>query len=120
MQTSMYQLFIGVLMWTIVMIMPPLIAHYKNANPVIATALLTTLYPISISFLSRRGSFWLSPNVIMLASVAALIVSLGIRYTLNINNDSANTWVPISIFILAVAGLSTQIDMYNSNVYKSA
>jgi hypothetical protein len=52
--------------------------------------------------------------------VAALIVSLGIRFTLKIDNDSANTWVPISIFVLAVAGLSTQIDMYNSNVYKSA
>jgi uncharacterized membrane protein len=52
--------------------------------------------------------------------VAALIVSLGLRFTFNVKNDTVNTWVPISIFVLAVAGLSTQINMYNSNVYKTA
>ena len=117
MQTSAYQLFVGVLMWSIIMLMPSLISYFQDTNPFVATALLTTLYPISISVLSRRPNFWVSPTVIMLAAVASLMVSIAADYIFKSQNVSR--FVPVVVFVVVLTLLSTQIDMYGSNVYSS-
>jgi hypothetical protein len=120
MQTSVYQLFVGVLMWSVIMLMPSLISYFQDTNPLVATALLTTLYPISLSFLSRRPNFWVSPTVIMLAAVCSLFVSAAMDYLFVSKNVNVDRFVPIVVFVVALTILSTQIDMYGTNVYGSS
>ena len=116
MQVSWGQLFVGVLLWSIVMLLPPLIAYFQPINPMVATLLLTTFYPVVISFMSRSGRFWISTKIILAASAIALTMSLLLTYVVKTNNKNILTFVPMSTFIFALAVLSTQMDMYNSNV----
>ena len=116
MQVSMGQLFIGVLMWTFVMLMPSLISYYKDSNPTVSLILLTSLYPIILSYLSRSGSFWVSYPVIMISSAIALAISLTLVYVFKVTNGIVLTTVPIVTFAVAMGLLSTQMDMYNSSV----
>jgi hypothetical protein len=113
----MGQLFIGVLMWTIVMIMPSLISYFKTVNPTISLVLLTTVYPTILAYLSRSGSFWVSYPVIMISSVAALIISLALVYIFKTKNEIILTTVPITTFALTMVLLSTNfMNMYNNAV----
>jgi hypothetical protein len=114
MQVSIFQLFVGVFMWMLVMFMPFLISYFQTANPLIASALLTTLYPITLSYLARQESFLVSPLVIVSSSVISFMVSLlASRFT---TKTTTLTIIQIITFVLALMGLSTQIDMYGSNV----
>lgn len=116
MQVSMGQLFIGVLMWTIVMIMPSLISYFQTINPVVSLVLLTSLYPTILSHLARSGNFWISYKVIMFASLIAVAISLFLLYVLKVSNPTILSTVPVGVFILALTGFSTTFDMYNSNI----
>ena len=116
MQTSWGQLFIGVLMWTLVMMMPNLIAYFKTVNPTVSLVLLTTLYPTILSHLSRQGSFWISYPVLMFSSAIALSISLVLIYLIKVKNEIVLSVVPLAVFCLALAFLSSKMDMYNSSV----
>jgi hypothetical protein len=102
-------------MWSIIMLMPSLISYFQVTNPFVATVLLTSLYPISISVLTRRPNFWVSPTVIMAAAAVALMVSIALDYIFKSQN--VNRFVPVVVFVVALTLLSTQLDMYGSNVY---
>ena len=116
MQTSWGQLIIGSFFWTIVMLLPVFIARYQTVNPLISAVLLTVIYPATISLLSRRGNFWVSYNVIMIASAFALISSLIIQYGTKQTGPVINTVIPVSVFIIALMTISTQLNMYNNRV----
>ena len=116
MQVSWGQLFTGVLLWSIVMLIPALISYFQPINPMVATLLLTTFYPVAISYLSRSGNFWISTRVIIAASGVALTMSLLLTYVGKVTDKSITTFVPMSTFILALAVLSTRMNMYNSNI----
>ena len=100
----MGQLFIGVLMWTFVMILPSLISYYKDVNPTISLILLTSLYPTILAHLSRSGSFWVSYPVIMISSAIALTISLALVYLFKTKNTIVLTMVPIATFAIAKIG----------------
>ena len=116
MQTSWGQLFIGVLLWTLAMLMPILISYFQTTNTVVSLFLLTTLYPTLLSHLCRYGSFWISYQVLMAASAISLAVALFLIYILKTKSQTVLNVVPLSVFILALGLLSTRIDMYGSNV----
>ena len=113
----MGQLFIGVLMWTFVMLMPSLISYYKDINPTVSLVLLTSLYPTILSHLSRSGSFWVSYPVIMISSAIALTISLALVYLFKVTNSMVLTTVPIVTFAVAMGLLSTQMNMYNNSLF---
>lgn len=117
MQTSWGQLFIGVLLWSLVMLVPFFISYYQTINPAVSVALLTTVYPALIAYLSRRGSFWISYEVILISAVIALVTGLFLIYVVKSKSTLIVDLVPILAFILSLAGLSTQLDMYGSNAY---
>jgi len=101
-------------MWMLVMIMPPLISYFQKENPLIANILLTTLYPITLAFLIRRNNFWVSPLLIVLSSVISFVVSLLVsEFT---DNETVRTITQVAVFVLALTGLSTQMDMYGPNI----
>ena len=109
------QLFVGVLLWTIIMMLPVLITFFHKTNPLVSSAILTVLYPIAIAILCRKGSFWVSYPVIMGASVASLFMWI-ILTAAKVSDANVITFVPVSTFIFAMIVLSTQLDMYNSSV----
>jgi hypothetical protein len=109
------QLFVGVLLWTIIMMLPVLITFFNKTNPLVSSAILTVLYPIAIAILCRKGSFWVSYPVIMGASVASLFMWI-ILTAAKVSDANVITFVPVSTFIFAMIVLSTQLDMYNSSV----
>jgi len=116
MQTSWGQLFIGVLLWTLAMLMPILISYYQTENPVVSLFLLTTLYPTLISHLCRYGSFWISYQVLMAASAISLAVALFLIYVTQTKNQVILNVIPLTVFILALGVFSMQFNMYGSNV----
>jgi len=119
MQVSFGQMFIGVLMWTVVMLMPSLISYFKTVNQTVSLVLLTTVYPTILAYLSRNGSFWISYPVIMLSSIAALGISLILNSTLGKGktNEIILTMVPIGTFAFTMVILSTNfMNMYNNAV----
>ena len=116
MQVPVSQMFIGILMWSIVMLMPSLITYFKTINPVVSLLLLTMLYPLLLSFLSRSGNFWISYPVIMISSVIAVCMSLILIYAFKTTNQAVLSFVPIATFIVALTGLSSTMDMYGANV----
>ena len=109
------QLFVGVMLWTIIMMLPVLITFFNKTNPLVSSAILTVLYPIAIAILCRKGSFWVSYPVIMGASVASLFMWI-ILSAAKVTDPNVITFVPVSTFIFAMIVLSTQLDMYNSAV----
>ena len=109
------QLFVGVMLWTIIMMLPVLITFFNKTNPLVSSAILTVLYPIAIAILCRKGSFWVSYPVIMGASVASLFMWI-ILSAAKVSDPNVITFVPVSTFIFAMIVLSTQLDMYNSAV----
>ena len=109
------QLFVGVMLWTIIMMLPVLITFFNKTNPLVSSAILTVLYPITIAILCRKGSFWVSYPVIMGASVASLFMWI-ILSAAKVTDPNVITFVPVSTFIFAMIVLSTQLDMYNSAV----
>jgi len=114
MQVSVFQLLIGVLLWTSVMVMPPLISFGQNYNPMLGSILLTTVYPLTLSYFSRRSSFFVSPLVIVLSSLSSLLISLIVHeFT---TNEKIMVTTQIIAFVLTLIILSTQIDMYGANV----
>ena len=117
MQTSWSQLFIGVLLWTIMMLIPVFINFFQVSHPVVSAALLTTLYPVILTYLVRYNRFWVSPTVIILSSMCALLTSLALNYGFKTKNTDVLTFVPVAVFVVALAGISTQMDMYGPNVY---
>jgi hypothetical protein len=116
MQVSMSQLFIGVLMWSLVMALPSLISYFKDTNPTLSLILLTSLYPTILAHLSRSGSFWVSYPVIMISSAIALTISLALVYLFKTKNTIVLTTVPIVTFAVAMGLLSTKMNMYNNAV----
>jgi hypothetical protein len=116
METPLKNIFISVLMWSVAMLLPVLITYYNKVNPAVSAVLLTVLYPILLSFLSRRASFWVTSTVVMLASIVSLITSLVITYVIKAKSPLVITGVPILFFIIALAGISTQMQMYNANM----
>lgn len=112
---SLGQLFTGVLLWTIIMMIPVLITFFNKTNPLVSSAILTVLYPVAIAIMCRKGSFWVSYPVIMGASVASLFMWI-ILSAAKVQNPNVITFVPVSTFIFAMIVLSTQINMYNSVV----
>ena len=109
------QLFVGVMLWTIIMMLPVLITFFNKTNPLVSSAILTVLYPIAIAILCRKGSFWVSYPVIMGASVASLFMWI-ILSAAKVTDPNVILFVPVSTFIFAMTVLSTQLDMYNSSV----
>jgi len=116
MQTTWGQLFIGVLMWTLVMLLPNLISYFKTANPTVSVILLTTLYPTILSHLSRQGSFWISYPVLMYSSAIALVISLVLIYLVKTKNETVLSVVPLVVFCASLTFLSSKINMYNNSV----
>jgi hypothetical protein len=116
MQGTYFDLFLGVFLWTIVMLIPLLISYFKTDNPVVSLFLLTTLYPNMLSYLTRNGRFWVTHTVLYIASVAALAVGLFLYFVLKPKSDFVTYGIPLFIFVLAMGGASTIFNMYNSNV----
>lgn len=112
----MSQLFIGVLMWSLVMALPSLISYFKDTNPTLSLILLTSLYPTILAHLSRSGSFWVSYPVIMISSAIALTISLALVYLIKTKNTIVLTTVPIVTFAVAMGLLSTKMNMYNNAI----
>jgi hypothetical protein len=108
------QIFTGVLLWSIIMMLPVLITYFNQTNPLVSSAMLTILYPVAIAILTRKGSFWVSYPVIMGASACALFVWIILSST-GVKDANVITFVPVSAFIFGMLVLSTQIDMYGSN-----
>ena len=108
------QVFTGVLLWSIIMMLPVLITYFNKTNPLVSSAMLTMLYPIAIAILTRKGSFWVSYPVIMGASACALFTWI-ILSTTGVQDANVITFVPVSAFIFGMIVLSSQIDMYGPN-----
>ena len=116
MQTSWPQLFTGVLMWTVVMILPTLIMYFKTSNPSISAALLLVLYPAVISFMARHSSFWVSPYVIMFAIISSYILYMVLSSGFGVKDSNALSFAPLGMFVFVLGFMSTQVDMYGPNV----
>jgi hypothetical protein len=112
------QIFTGVLLWSIIMMMPVLITYFKESNPLVSSAMLTMLYPIAISILTRKGSFWVSYPVIMGASACSLFTWIILSVT-KVSNPDVITFVPVSAFIFGMIVLSSTLDMYGANAVKN-
>ena len=108
--------YISILLWSIIMLLPTMITYFETLNPVVSSLLLTTFYPVALTFITRNGYFWVSTNIIVAASAIALISSLILIYAIKTTNKNITTFVPISTFILALGILSTQMTMYNKDV----
>lgn len=112
------QVFTGVLLWSIVMMMPVLITYFNTTNPLVSSAMLTMLYPVALSILTRKGSFWVSYPVIMGASACSLFTWIILSVT-KVTDPNVITFVPVSAFIFGMIILSATIDMYGSNAIKN-
>jgi hypothetical protein len=111
------QIFTGVLLWSIIMMLPVLITYFNVTNPLVSSAMLTMLYPVAIAILTRKGSFWVSYPVIMGASACSLFTWIILSVT-KVTDPNVITFVPVSAFIFGMIVLSTQLDMYGSNAVK--
>ena len=118
MQTTVKQLFIGVFMWTVVMLMPYLINYLSASNPAVAQGLLVVVYPAVISFMARHSSFWVSPYVIMISIIASYAMYMILTLAFKTKDNNQLTWWPLAIFIAVLAIASSQIDMYGPNVVR--
>jgi len=49
--------------------------------------------------------------------MCALVTSLALNYGFKTKNTDVLTFVPVAVFVVALAGISTQMDMYGPNVY---
>jgi hypothetical protein len=74
MQTPAFDIFLGILLWALAMVIPLLLIFVPNAE--FKTALLTLVYPNLLVFLSRNGRFWISKGVVAGASVVAFVLSI--------------------------------------------
>jgi hypothetical protein len=108
------QIFTGVLMWSIIMMMPVLITYFNKTNPLVSSALLTMMYPIAIAILIRQGSVWVSYPIIMGASACALFTWIILSST-GVKSNDVITFVPVSAFIFGMIVLSSQLEMYGPN-----
>lgn len=115
MQSTWTQWFIGILLWSIIMLLPVLITYFHKINPMISTLLLTTFYPVAVAFMTRNGYFWISTNIILAAASIALTMSLILIYAIKTTDTNIVTFVPMAAFILTLGILSTQMNMYNKN-----
>ena len=108
-------IFTGAFLWSIIMMLPVLIVYFYNSLPLVSSALLTVLYPVALSILSRRGEFWVSYPVVMGASVCALFMWIILSAT-GVTNKDVIMFVPVSTFIFGMLVLGSQMDMYGPEV----
>jgi hypothetical protein len=116
MQTSTSQLFTGVFMWAVAMFLPSLILYFNDTNPQVSQGMIIVLYPAVLSFVARHASFWVSPYVIMASVMASYIAYMIITLGFKSKDKNFISWIPLSVFIVTLGLVSTQIDMYGPNV----
>ena len=125
MGTGAYDIFVGILLWALAMILPLLIIFVNNGE--FKAALLTLVYPNLIAFLSREGRFWVSSKVIAGASIVAFLLSLLLRLNPTVkkafDDPNSNKTVSASVlsviifvFFVIIGAYGSVYGMYNSNV----
>jgi cytochrome b561 len=125
MATGAGDIFLGILMWSLVMILPLLILYVKNGE--VKAALLTLVYPNLLSYLAREGRFWISYKAIAGASIIAFLLSLVLRMNSTVqkalddptNNQAVSASVLailLFVFFVVIAVYGSTFGMYNSNV----
>lgn len=124
MQTPTYDIFLGILMWSLAMVIPLMLIFIPNAE--FKTVLLTLIYPNLLVFLSRNGRFWVSKGVVFGASIVAFILSILLRFIPTVkdalDNPTSNQAVSatvmtslIVVFFLVFAFAGHFYGMYNTN-----
>lgn len=124
MQTPVYDIFLAILLWSLVMVVPLMLIFIPNAE--FKTVLLTLIYPNLLVFLSRNGRFWVSKGVVFGASVVAFILSLLLRFIPSVktalddptSNQAISATVMtclIVVFFMVFAFAGHFYGMYNSN-----
>lgn len=125
MATGTGDIFLGILLWALVMVIPLLILYVKNGE--VKAALLTLVYPNLLSYLAREGRFWISYKAIAGASIIAFLLSLVLRMNSSVqkalddptNNKAVSASVLavlLLIFFVVIGVYGTVWGMYNSNV----
>lgn len=111
-------IFTGVLMWSVIMMLPVLISYFQKSNPLVSSALLTIVYPLAIAVMTRRPSFWISFPVIAGAAACSLLTWIILTST-GVTNGDVFVFVPVSAFIFGMIVLSANIDMYEQSFIKT-
>lgn len=124
MQTPTYDIFLGVLLWSLAMALPLMLIFIPSAE--FKAVLLTLVYPNLLVFLSRNGRFWVSKGVIAGASIVAFIISILLRFIPNVkdalDNPTSNQAISatvmtslIVIFFIVFAAAGHFYGLYNSS-----
>ena len=124
MMTAPFDIFLGIFLWALAMVMPMLLIYVKNAE--FKSVMLTLIYPNMLAFLARSGRFWVSQRVIIMASIAAFLLSLTLRAIPSVKKalDDPSADVArsagvmsalVSFFFIVMAAISFSDGMYNSN-----
>ena len=111
--------------WGLMMSIPAMTTIFKE--PIINLMLTTVIFPLALSFLSRSGTFFVSTQVILLASVATFffsyILSLSFKKIQQIlkepgkkRTDTALFYAGIIVmFMMFMVGASAVgVDLYNA------
>jgi len=92
----------GAGLWTGAMALPLLVWLIPNANT--RLVLLTLVYPIVMSKLSRNGNFWVDSGIIAVASVITFLVAQLLKMWKPmkdaVEDPDSNVWVAIIFFSL--------------------
>ena len=115
----------GLGLWMVAMLTPLLMTYIKNGE--FRILVLTLIYPNLISFLSRSGRFWVSHQVIAIASIVAFVTSLLLRFSSSardaLDNPDSNKIlsgtllaVIIAVFFITMGIVSMTMGMYGEDV----
>lgn len=70
-------LFKGVGLWTVAMVMPVLMLYIPNAT--FRIIMLTLIYPTVLSYFCRFGHFWVSHGVLLISCAVTLIFAWAVK-----------------------------------------